>query len=59
MTAAVLIGFAAGYYADRKLGTSPWLLLAGCAFGVASGIWMLARIAEDSGGATADSEKKK
>ena len=34
---ATVIGMAAGYYADRWLGTSPWLLLLGLAFGIAAG----------------------
>ena len=32
--ACVVIGLAAGYFADRWLGTSPWLLLAGLALGI-------------------------
>ena len=34
--ACVAIGLAAGYFADRWLGTSPWLLLIGLAFGIAA-----------------------
>jgi len=34
---ATVIGMAAGYYADLWLGTSPWLLLLGLAFGIAAG----------------------
>ena len=32
--ACVAVGLAAGYFADRWLGTSPWLLLLGLAFGI-------------------------
>jgi ATP synthase protein I len=34
---ATVIGVAAGHYADQWLGTSPWLLLLGLAFGIAAG----------------------
>jgi ATP synthase protein I len=34
---ATVIGVAAGYYADQWLGTSPWFLLLGLAFGIAAG----------------------
>jgi len=32
--ACVAIGLAAGYFADRFIGTSPWLLLVGLALGI-------------------------
>jgi len=32
--ACVAVGLAAGYFADRWLGTSPWLLLIGLGFGI-------------------------
>ncbi len=35
---AMLIGFACGYYLDKWLGTSPWLLLLFTLFGLAAGI---------------------
>jgi ATP synthase protein I len=34
--ACVAIGLAAGYFADRWLGTDPWLLLVGLALGIAA-----------------------
>ena len=34
--ACVAVGLAAGYFADRWLGTSPWLLLTGLGFGIAA-----------------------
>ena len=37
--ACVAVGLAAGYFADRWIGTSPWLLLIGLALGiVAAGV---------------------
>jgi ATP synthase protein I len=35
--ASVLLGVGLGYWLDRKLGTSPWLLLAGSMLGLAAG----------------------
>ncbi len=32
--ACVAVGLAVGYFGDRWLGTSPWLLLIGLAFGI-------------------------
>jgi len=37
MVLSTIIGMAAGYYADRWLGTSPWLMLLGLMFGIAAG----------------------
>jgi F0F1-type ATP synthase assembly protein I len=37
--ACVAVGLAVGYFADRWLGTQPWLLLIGLGFGiVAAGV---------------------
>ena len=37
--ACVAVGLAVGYFADRFIGTSPWLLLTGLALGiVAAGV---------------------
>ena len=36
--ACVAVGLAAGYFADRWLGTGPWLLLIGLAFGIAAAV---------------------
>jgi ATP synthase protein I len=38
-----VIGLGGGYYADRLLGTSPWLLLLGLALGIAAGFVNLFR----------------
>ena len=40
---STVIGLVAGYYADRWLGTSPWLLLIGLLFGIAAGFVSLFR----------------
>lgn len=40
---ATAIGFFAGYYVDRWLGTSPWLAILGLALGVAAAIRNLLR----------------
>lgn len=40
---ATLIGLVGGYYADRLLGTSPWLLLLGLVLGIAAGFVNLFR----------------
>jgi ATP synthase protein I len=40
---ATVIGLVGGYYADRLLGTSPWLLLLGLALGIAAGFLNLFR----------------
>ncbi len=37
--ACVVVGLAAGYFADRWLGTQPWLLLIGLGFGIAAAAW--------------------
>jgi len=34
LIACVAVGLAAGYFADRWLGTSPWLLLLGLGLGI-------------------------
>ena len=34
--ACVAVGLAVGYFADRFIGTSPWLLLIGLALGIAA-----------------------
>jgi ATP synthase protein I len=43
LVVATVIGLVGGYYADRLLGTSPWLLLLGLALGIAAGFVNLFR----------------
>ena len=43
MVASTVIGLAAGYYGDRWLGTSPWLLLVGLLLGIVAGFVNLFR----------------
>jgi ATP synthase protein I len=40
---ATVLGLAGGYYLDRWLGTSPWLMLVGLLFGIAAGFVNLFR----------------
>lgn len=40
---AVLLGLLGGRWLDSKLGTAPWLLLAGAALGGLSAFWNLYR----------------
>lgn len=39
----VVLGVVAGYFADRKLGTEPWLLVAGACLGLAVGMYSFIR----------------
>ncbi|MEZ5293130.1 MAG: AtpZ/AtpI family protein [Vicinamibacterales bacterium] len=40
---ALVMGFAAGNWLDRRLGTSPWLSLIGFALGLAAGVLNVVR----------------
>ena len=40
---ALVLGFGAGVWLDRRLGTSPWLSLIGFAMGLAAGILNVVR----------------
>lgn len=44
LAGAVGLGTAAGYFADRKLGTGPWLLVTGALFGIGVGFYMFFKI---------------
>jgi ATP synthase protein I len=46
MVLATIIGLGGGYYADRWLGTSPWLTLIGLGFGIAAAFVILFRSAK-------------
>ncbi|WP_373046767.1 AtpZ/AtpI family protein [Vulgatibacter sp.] len=39
LAGGVALGVIAGYFADKKLGTTPWLLVAGACLGMALGIY--------------------
>jgi ATP synthase protein I len=39
LAATVLAGSGLGYWADRRLGTEPWLLLLGGGLGIGVGLW--------------------
>lgn len=39
----VVLGVVAGYFADKKLGTEPWLLVAGACLGLAVGMYSFVR----------------
>lgn len=52
LMAAVLLGLLGGRWLDSKLGTAPWLLMAGAALGGFSAFWNLyRRVAATSAGA--------
>jgi len=46
MVLATVIGLAGGYYADRWLGTSPWLTLVGLGLGIVAAFVSLFRAAK-------------
>ncbi|MCX5784306.1 MAG: AtpZ/AtpI family protein [Elusimicrobia bacterium] len=43
LAVSVLLGFWAGYRLDKKIGTSPWLMLGGSAGGMAAGFYLVIR----------------
>ena len=43
LVVATVIGLVGGYYADRWLGTTPWLLLLGLVLGIVAGFVNLFR----------------
>ena len=43
----VLVCLFAGQWLDRRLGTTPWLLLAGVLLGGALGMWTMLRVAKE------------
>ena len=46
---SILIGFGAGLWLDRWLGTKPWLMLLFIIFGVAAGFLNVYRIVKNAG----------
>jgi len=49
LVAATVIGLGAGYYADRWLGTKPWLTLIGLVLGIVAGFVSLFRTVNKAG----------
>ena len=45
---AIVLGVAAGYYLDKRLGTSPWGFLIGFALGLAAGVLNVVRTPKKS-----------
>jgi len=43
----ILVCLFLGQWVDRKLGTTPWMLLVGVLLGAALGMWMMIRSARD------------
>jgi ATP synthase protein I len=41
--ASILLFFFLGQWADRRLGTDPWLMIAGVALGLVAGFWSMYR----------------
>ena len=46
--AAIGVFAAIGWFLDRWLGSSPWLVLIGCGLGFAVGLWLMYKAARDS-----------
>ncbi len=40
---AVALGFAAGFWLDRWLGSAPYLTIGGLALGIAAGFWAVVK----------------
>ena len=51
---ATVIGLAVGYYLDRWLGTSPWLIMIGLGLGIAAGFVNFFRSVKRAGQDTDD-----
>lgn len=43
LAVAVLAGFWGGYWLDNRLGSAPWLMLAGAAAGLGGGFYLVVR----------------
>jgi ATP synthase protein I len=56
MVLATVLGLGAGYYADRWLGTSPWLTLIGLGLGIAAAFISLFRAVNAANRKMDDSE---
>ena len=49
LAAPPLIGVFVGYYLDRRLATTPWLLIAGALLGIVAGFYSFFRTVMQSG----------
>ena len=49
LVAAVVAGWLLGSWLDQRLGTTPWIMLAGVLLGTAGGFLELVRVLKDSG----------
>ena len=47
LVVSVLGGFFVGQWLDKKLGTSPWLMLVGSLFGITVALYRLIKIANE------------
>jgi len=56
LVVTTVIGLVAGYYADRWLGTKPWLMLLGLGMGIVAGFVNLFRSVNRAGRELDDSE---
>jgi ATP synthase protein I len=54
---ALVIGFGAGYWADRTLGTAPWLSFIGFFLGLAAGVLNVYRVLKLSNDESARSRR--
>jgi F0F1-type ATP synthase assembly protein I len=57
--AAVIIGLWGGQWLDTKLGTTPWLMLLGLAFGMTAGFRSIFRLLKDANRPPEDDDTKK
>jgi ATP synthase protein I len=53
----VLVFLFGGQWLDRKLGTGPWLMIAGLMVGGALGFWSLLRVAKAANDADRDGQR--
>jgi F0F1-type ATP synthase assembly protein I len=58
MGVAVILGLLAGMWADKKLGTEPWLLLLGTMLGLAAGVRGIFRAVREADRLAAAREKE-
>ena len=54
---AIVIGWAAGHFLDKKFGTDPYLMLLFLVFGIAAGFKALIRVAKETSDASDEPEQ--